>query len=297
MAKDLTSLDWSLVQAFLAVADTGSLSGAARETGLSQPTLGRHIRQIEEALGTVLFRRQPRGLALTEAGVAMLPAAQAMHEAAGRIALIAAGQDERLEGEVRITASDFVSHYVLPSILAELRALEPGISVDLVPSDATENLLFREADIAIRMYRPEQLDVITRHVGDIRLGLFAAKSYLSRRGTPQRLDQILEHDLVGYDHDDRIIRGMAALGWTVRREDFATRTDDQAANWQLVRAGCGIGFGQVVAAAGDDTVVRLFPEVPIPPLPIWLTAHEALRRTPRVRRVWDLLADRLGALD
>lgn len=296
MAKDMTSLDWSLIQAFLAVAETGSLSAAARATGISQPTLGRHIRQIEDTLGIALFRRQPRGLALTEAGAAMLPAAQAMHEAAGRIALIAAGQDARLEGEVRITASDFVSHYVLPGIIADLRALEPGINIDLVPSDATENLLFREADIAIRMYRPEQLDVITRHVGDLRLGLYAARTYLARRGTPGRIEDILNHDLVGYDRDNRIIRGMAEMGWSVTRDAFATRTDDQAANWQLVRAGCGIGFGQVAAAEGDDAVVRLFPELPIPPLPIWLTAHEALRRTPRVRRVWDVLADRLGAL-
>jgi DNA-binding transcriptional LysR family regulator len=297
MDNALASLDWSLIQAFLAVAEAGSLSAAARETGISQPTLGRHIRQIEEALGTVLFRRQPRGLALTEAGVAMLPAAQAMHEAAGRIALIAAGQDARLEGEVRITASDFVSHYVLPPILADLRALEPGISIDLIPSDATENLLFREADIAIRMYRPQQLDVITRHVGDITLGLFAARSYLDRRGRPRTVAEILNHDLVGFDRDDRIIRGMAQMGWAVTRETFATRTDDQAANWQLVRAGCGIGFGQVAAARDDDAVERLFPDLPIPPLPIWLAAHEALRRTPRVRRVWDVLAHRLAALD
>ncbi len=290
MDNPLSSLDWSLVQAFLAVAETGSLSAAARKLGTSQPTLGRQIARMEEALGLTLFNRRPRGLELSKHGKMIVPAAKAMQEAAGRMALVAAGQDEALEGDVRITASDVVSHFILPPILAKLREDEPGIRIDLVPSDTTENLLFREADIAIRMYRPQQLDVITRHVTDLPIGIFAARSYLERAGRPETLEQMLTHDFVGYDRDDRIIRGMAELGWKISRDFFGIRTDDQAAYWHLVRAGCGLGVGQVAAVREDKDLVRLFPDLHIPPLPVWLTAHEAMRRTPRVRRVWEALA-------
>jgi len=293
MDNPLSSLDWSLVQAFLAVAETGSLSAAARQTGASQPTLGRQVQRMEAALGLALFHRRARGFELSEQGAMILPAALAMREAAGRLALVAAGQDAAPEGDVRITASNVVSHFILPPILAKLRRDAPGIHIELVPTDSTENLLFREADIAIRMYRPMQLDVITRHVTDLPIGIFAARSYLERAGTPASVDDMLAHDFVGYDRDDRIIRGMAELGWKATRDDFDIRTDDQAAYWHLVRAGCGLGIGQVLAVQGDADMIRLFPDLPIAPLPVWLTAHETMRNTARVRLVWDALADGL----
>ena len=288
-----SSLDWTLVQAFLAVAETGSLSAGATRLGSSQPTVGRQIKRLEEGLGLTLFHRRPRGLALSDAGHLLLPAALSMREAAGRMALLAAGQDQHLEGSVRITASQVVAHFILPPILARLREQEPGIHIDLVPSDLTENLLFREADIAIRMYRPEQLEVITSHITDLPIGLFAARSYLERAGTPTRLEDIFTHEFVGYDRDDRIIRGMARMGWKVTRDMFVVRTDDQAAYWHLVRAGCGLGISQVLALRGEPNLVRLLPDLPIPPLQVWLTAHEAMRSTPRIRRVWDALAEGL----
>lgn len=293
---NLAELDWSLVQAFLAVAEGGSLSAGARALGLSQPTLGRHIARAEAALGATLFRRHARGLVLTEAGEALLEPAQAMRAAAGRLAVVAAGQDRRLEGTVRLTASIVMAHFVLPPLLARLRRAEPGIQVDLVASDASENLLFREADIAIRMYRPAQLDVITRHLGDLPLGIYAAKSYLGDGPLPDTAEAVLALDWVGYDHDDLMIRGMRDAGWPVTRDFFATRTDDQAANWMLVRAGCGVGITQQVVGESDPLVQRLLPDQPLPSLPVWLTAHEAMRTTPRIARVWDMLAAELAAL-
>lgn len=295
MDKALASLDWSLIQGFLAVADTGSLSAAARLVGASQPTLGRQVQAVEAALGVELFRRHPRGLALTDTGAAMLPAAQAMRDAAGQMALIAAGKDQGLAGPVRITASVVVSHFILPPILAALRAEEPGISIDLVASDSTENLLFREADIAVRMYRPEQLDMITRHVTDLSLGVYAASCYLDRVGRPETIDAALALDWVGYDRNELMLRGMRQAGWAVDRDFFALRTDDQAANWQLVHAGCGLGVAQQAIGGADPGVEHLLPELDLPRLPVWLTAHEALRRVPRVARVWQALEAGLSA--
>ncbi|WP_372603340.1 LysR family transcriptional regulator [Actibacterium sp.] len=291
MGKSLSSLDWSLVQAFVAVAETGSLSAAARRLGASQPTLGRQIRAIEDALGVTLFHRQARGLTLTETGAALLAPARAMREAAGQMSLIAAGRAEELSGVVRLTASLTVSHYLLPPILARIRARHPEIEIELVPSDTTENLLFREADLALRMYRPEQLDVVARHLGDIELGLYGARAYLDRAGRPHGVGDMLRHDLVGYDRNEDIILGMRQAGLPMDRHSFALRCDQNAVYWELVRAGCGLGFGQVPIGAADPLVERVLPDIPVPPLPIWLTAHEAMRNTPRLRRVWDMLAE------
>ncbi|MEY8880751.1 LysR family transcriptional regulator [Donghicola sp. XS_ASV15] len=282
-------LDWTLLKVFACVARTGSLSGAARALGSSQPTVGRQVHALEKALGVELFFRQPRGLAITQAGRTLLPHAIKMAEAAAQMRLAAAGADPGLSGTVRITASVAISHYVLPAALAELRETAPLLHVDLVPSDRTENLLFREADVALRMYRPKQLDMITRHLGDLPIGIFAAQSYLARKGRPTHLSDLKHHDLIGYDRSDLLLRGMRALGVEATRDSFVLRTDNQSVYWEMVRAGCGIGFGQVSLVREEDQLERLLPEVQTPGLPVWLTAPEVLRHTPRVDCVWQAL--------
>lgn len=288
--------DWSLIQSFLAVVDTGSLSAAARRLGCSQPTLGRQIQALEREFSAELFTRHARGFALTDVGAELVPMARQMQSAMQAMSLTAAGQSKQLDGTVRITASVFASHHILPPILAKIREAEPSIQLDLLPSDTTENLLFREADIAVRMYRPTQLDLIARHVVDLELGVFAARSYLDRAGRPDCAEDILKFDMIGYDRNDLILREMAEMGWSVRREDFAVRCDNQATYWELLRAGCGIGFSQVNVARADPQIEQLDLGIKLPPLPVWLAAHQAMRQTPRVRRVWDLLAESLSAI-
>lgn len=295
MDKTLSDLDWSLFKAFLAVADTGSLSGAARQLAQSQPTLGRQIKQLEAELGLTLFERHTRGFALTEAGSGLIAPARAMQAAAAQISLQAAGQDANLSGTVRITASEVVARHVLPSIIAGLRADAPDIQIELVPSDTSENLLFREADIAVRMYRSTQLDVITKHIADVPMGIYAARSYLEQRGVPQVAEDLFDHDLVGYDSDDRIIQAMRMMGWHATRDMFAVRCDDQNTYWELVRRGCGVGFTQQQVGHNEPLVQRLLPQMQIDPLPIWLAAPEAMRTTPRIQRVWQVLEDGLQA--
>lgn len=296
MDNSLTSLDWRLVQAFVAVAETGSLSAAARLIGTSQPTLGRRVHEAELALGVELFRRHAKGLALTRNGEALLVPAQEMRAAAARLELAAAGHDRELSGPVRLTASMVVSHFVLPPVLVALRRQFPEITLDLVASDNTENLLFREADIAVRMYRPDQLDMIARHVTDLSLGIYAARSYLDLAGRPETVEQILAHDWIGYDRNDIMIRGMRQMGWAVTREFFRLRTDDQAAYWQLLRAGAGIGVMQRVVADAEPGMERLLPDLDLPALPVWLTAHKSLRHVPRIAQTWDALTSALGVI-
>lgn len=291
MGSSIDTRDWALVQSFLAVAEHGSLSAAARILDRSQPTLGRHIRALEAGLDTPLFDRHARGLVLTQDGKELLPHAHQMREAMNAIALTAAGHSQELQGTVRITCSVFASHYLLPPVFAELRTLEPSIQLEIVPSDSSENLLFREADIAVRMYRPTQMEVVTKHIADIPLGVFAAKSYLDRAGRPQRVEDLLDHDLIGYDRNDMILQEMRSMGWSVTRDSFAVRCDNQSTYWALLRAGCGVGFSQVEVGRAEPLTEELHLGLQIPPLPVWLAAHHAMRHTPRIRRVWDLLSE------
>ena len=287
--------DWSLIQSYLAVAETGSLSAAAQATGQSQPTLGRHIRALETQLGVELFHRHARGLSLTPAGQDMLDPARRMRAGLRDLALRAEAQSGALRGEVRIAASVFVAHHLLPPILAGIARDAPDLSLILMPSDESENLAFREADIALRMYRPRQLDLVIRHLGEIEIGVFAARSYLDRAGRPGGVADLMGHALVGYDRNPLIRQGMAALGWQPQDARFALRTDSQSAYWELVRAGGGIGFCQRIVARADPLVEELALGIEIAPLPVWLTAQDSVRRIPRVDHVWQALADGMTA--
>lgn len=286
----METLDWTLIRSFLAVADAGSLSAAARATGISQPTLGRHIRDAEAGLQIALFTRVAQGLQLTEAGLALVPPARAMRLAAAEIALAAKGRAAGVAGTVRITASRVVSHAILPPILARLRDEEPGIQIDLVPSDTSENLLLGEADLALRMYRPTQLDLVAQKLADLPLGLYAARSYLDRHGRPTSAEELIRLTFVGQDRATQIIRAMQTMGFPVTRDFFPVRTDDPLVYQDLVRAGCGIGGLFRLIGDADPMLERIDGLVDLPVLPVWLVAAPALRQSPRLRRVWDLLA-------
>ena len=285
----MLDFDWSHLQSFAAVAKHGSLSAAARATGSSQPTMSRHIAQLEADLGARVFERSKAGVLLTSKGVMLLDHVNAMADAAARMAMAHAGTSADLAGTVRLTASCIVATYVLPSILVDLHHKHPDIQIELVSSDDTKNLLWREADIAVRMYRPTQQDVIAQKVGDLDMAAYASTDYAARHGLLEDPAAILEHDLVGYDRSTAILDGLQALGLKPTREDFAFRSDDQVVCWQMVRAGMGIGFNQTVVGDMDPSVVRMTGDTPVASLPIWLTAHPELPSSPRVRRVFDHL--------
>ena len=286
--------DWGYTRAFVAVAEHGSLSAAAKVLGMSQPTVGRQIQALESELSVRLFARAGRRLSLTEAGLDLLEHAKEMAHAADRFALAAAGRQASIAGVVRITASEVVATYTLPLILTNLRRAEPEIEVELVASNASDNLLTREADIALRMYRPTQLDVITKHIRDIELGAFAAHDYLERNGEPTTPEDLFDHDVVGYDRDETLIKGFRDFGGaSVSRRFFPLRTDNHVVMWQMVVHGYGIGFTQVPIATAEPRVRRVLPSLALPALPLWLTAHAELRTNRRIRRVFDFLAERL----
>ena len=285
-----TAFDWTLVRSFLAVLDAGSLSGAARHLGGSQPTIGRHVAQLERQLGTTLFERGGRGLVPTAAAQSIADQARSMDDSAQTIARKVTGLGRDMQGSVRVSASQVVAVHLLPGLLGALRRQMPGVTVDIVASNRMSNLLRREADIAIRMARPQQASLLARRVGRVDIGIYASAEYLSRRPSPRTAQDLLRHELIGFDQDEQIIRGLQGVGVAVTRESFQVRSDDHLVHWQCLLAGLGIGFAATWLAEREPGLRRLLPDLPIPALPVWLAVHREIRSSVRVRAVFDFLA-------
>lgn len=291
----MENFDWALVKSFLAVLDAGSLMGAARRLQAQQPTLSRHIAELELQLGAPLFERTGRGVIPTAAGLAIAEAARQMEDGASALARSLAKSRDATTGTVRITTSQVAATWLLPPLLARLQQTEPGIAVELVASNQLTNLLRREADIAVRMVRPEQGSLVARKLAEVEIIAAAHQSYLDRAGTPRRAQDLLAHRLIGYDRDETIVRGFTRQGLSLQRESFALRTDDQVAYGQLVATGAGIGFVARYTIRYWPGVVALLPQLGIPALPCWLAVHREIRGNRLVRRVYDFLAEAIPA--
>lgn len=287
--------NWDLYRSFLEVARSGSLSQAARALGLAQPTLGRHIATLEDDLGTKLFSRSPRGLVLTELGEGLVPHAEDMASAAGALSRAASGGAGSEHGTVRLTASQFVSAEVLPPILAAFRETHPAIAIELAPTDRNEDLLRREADIAVRMVRPHQSGLIAKKIGDVRIGLYAHERYIRRAGLPKTLEALATHSLIGFDRDDSVLRSVGAVTGPLGREAFAFRCDSDLVQLAALRAGMGIGGCQVATARRDPALVPVLADKLSFGLEMWLVLHEDLRNHRRTRLLYDHLATHLAA--
>lgn len=292
MATDDPS--WDLHRSFLAVMREGSLSAAARALGMTQPSLGRHIRALEQRLGVALFTRSPQGLTPTEMAHELLPHAQAMASASAAMRRAASAGTGELRGVVRISASEVIGGEVLPGMLAAFREQHPGVVIELVLSNQSADLLRKDVDLAVRMVQPTQQALVARKVGTIVLNLYAHRRYLKAHGTPQRPDQLAEHALIGFDHEPPYVRAMRPAGLAYAREHFALRTDSDLAGLAALRAGFGIGFCQVPLAARDRQLVPVLADTIAPVLPTWLVMHEDLRRSARHRALFDFLAEAMA---
>jgi DNA-binding transcriptional LysR family regulator len=292
-----SEFDWRLVRSFLATLETGSLLGAARRLRGSQPTIGRHVAELERQLGTALFERTGRGLAPTAAALAIAESARAMEVAAGGIHRAVSGHDAAPAGTVRIAASQLAASYLLPPILSRLRRSAPEIALEIVASNALTNLLRREADIAVRMARPTQSSLIARRIGAVEIGAYAHPDYLRRRGAPRTLADLTGHDLIGEDADDGIVRQFRAAGYDITRDSFAIRSDDHTVQVEAMNAGAGIAFLPTYVAAARPGLQRLLADSAFPGPPVWLAVHREIHAASRIRLVYDHLAAAIpGAL-
>lgn len=287
---------WELYRTFLHAMREGSLSGAARTLDLTQPTVGRHLDQLELALGGVpLFVRSQRGLTPTEAAHSLLPHVETMAAAASTLIRAASGEAEAARGTVRITASEIVGAEVLPPILAAFRERHPHITVELLLSNQTEDLLQREADIAVRMVRPAQSALLAKHLGRVLCGFHAHRRYLEAHGEPATLGDLARHAVIGFDKETASVRAVRAMGVSLSRETFAFRTDSDLAQLAMIRAGCGVGICQRGIARRDPALRAVLTDHFRFELPIWLVMHEDLRESRRMRLMFDHLGEGLSA--
>ncbi|QNM94724.1 LysR family transcriptional regulator [Chitinimonas koreensis] len=289
-------IGWELYRTFLAVLTEGSLSGAARALGITQPTVGRHVGALEAAFGQPLFTRSQTGLLPTEAALALRGYAQTMHSTAAALARAAASRGQGVSGVVRISASEVIGIEVLPPMLAQLRQAHPQLRVELVPTNRVQDLLQREADIAVRMTAPRQAQLIARRVGEVELGLHAHADYLRQYGTPASLDELAGHALIGFDQETPFLRAARKLLPVWGRESFALRCDSDLAQLALIRAGCGIGICQTALAGRPGApLVRVLGGQFALRLETWVTMHEDLRNSPRCKAAFDALVEGLQA--
>lgn len=283
-----TEPSWDFYRAFLTVLQQGSLSAAARELGLTQPTIGRHVDALETAIGAELFTRSPNGLLPTDAALALKPYAETLAATTAALLRTASGERERVAGTVRVSASEVIAVEVLPGILGPLQDAYPELQIELSASDAIEDLVNREADIAVRMAEPQQGALVVRRIGDIPLGFHAHRRYLERHGIPKTLADLADHRLIGFDRQTAYVR-LVTKRYEVPGIDFSYRTDSNLAQLAAIRAGVGIGLCQIGLARDNPDLVHLLPEAFKIPLATWVAMHESLKTSPRCRATFDAL--------
>ena len=287
-------IDWNLARAFCATADAGSLSAAARKIGLTQPTLSRQIAALEDALGVSLFERVGKKLVLTDAGLGLLEHAQAMAAAADAMALVAAGKAQEVAGRVTVSASDAISVYLLPEIVARIRQQAPQITLVVIASNSISDLRRREADIAIRHVRPTEPELIGQLVYQSTAHFYAAASWVARNGAPSSVAELARTDLLGFEPAERFAEHLNNIGIPITPDGFRIVSENGVVIWELVRRGLGVGAMLREIAERTPDIIRLLPDLPGTPVPVWLVSHRELRTSRRVRLVFDILAEEFG---
>ena len=287
--------DWTLYRTFLAVIREGNFTSAAQALGATQPTVGRQIEALETLLGAKLFARSPRGLQPTTEAMQLVPHAEQMAAAAAALIRASSGDLAADVGVVRLTAGEYVGVEILPPMLAEFTAAHPRIELELSLSNRNEDMLQRDADIAVRMLRPTQKALVARRVGSVTIGLYAHRSYVEARGLPSSPAEMTQHRLIGFDRDFHVLRTTGGSAAQLRREDFGFRTDNVVAQIAAMRAGMGITACHVAIARREPDLVPVLVDTFMFEREIWLVMHPDLKEVHRIRLLFDHLASRLTA--
>nr|WP_246480029.1 LysR family transcriptional regulator [Motiliproteus sediminis] len=286
--------DWNRARAFLVTAEEGSLSAAARALGMTQPTLGRQVTALEAELGVALFERGGRGLELTPSGLELIQYVRAMGDAASNLSLVATGRSETVAGNVSISATEAMATYTLPPLIKKLRMLEPGITIELIATNSTSDLKRREADIAIRAFRPTQPDLIAKKLGASPAHLYATPAYLETLGSIATPADLADACFIGFDQNHQFMTLLNERGFSLTPANFPVCSESHIVHWQLVKAGLGIGVMVEEVGDAETSVERVLPELEPYTGTLWLVAHRELRTSRRVRAVFDFLAEELS---
>jgi len=287
------NFDWNHARAFLVTAEEGSLSAAARALGMTQPTLSRQVSALEEELGVSLFERVGKGFELTPNGVELLEHVRAMGEAANNLTLAASGQATAIEGSVCISATDLVTILAMPRIVENLRRVYPGITIELIASNSESDLKRREADIAIRAFRPTQPDLIAKRVGNVTAHLYGARHYLQKLGIPTAPQDLESADFV-CDNPEIVINMLKNFGFNLSPKNFPVISESVITQWELVKKGIGLALLPDQLAEHEPLFQKVLPDIQPFAGTVWLVVHQELRTSQRVRLVYDFLSQELS---
>ncbi|MGY8872444.1 MAG: LysR family transcriptional regulator [Pseudomonadales bacterium] len=297
MNWNAVNFDWNHTRAFLATAEEGTLSAAAKALGLTQPTLSRQVSALESDLGITLFERVGQRLVLTDSGMELLEHARLMRDAALQFSLAATGQSQQIEGSVIVSAGELDAAFRLPKIIAKLRREEPGINIEVIVTNATSDLKRREADIAIRNFRPTQNDLIAKKLGEEVGWLYGTKDYLEQLPQFTDFSELKDIQIIGFDRSNLVSNMLNQQGWQLSKQNFKLITSFQLLQFELCKEGMGLIFFPEHLGDKEPSLIRAFEHMgPVIRLPIWLVCHQELRTSLRVRRVFDFIADEFSLL-
>lgn len=288
-------ISWDDLRHFLAIHRSGTLRGAGAELRMNPTTVGRRLGALEETVGARLFDRTPDGYRLTTAGRDLLPRAERMEAEALALERAVAGADQRVAGVVRVTATEMLATRFIAPHLRRFHQENPELVLDLVCTNRTVSLGRREADIALRLSRPREDNVVTRRLGSIPLALYAAPHYVDGHGMPDDPEHSLAGHRVILFADSRAFR--VENDWIARRMDGATlamRSDSVSSIYSATLAGLGLALLPCAVADGDPALRRIPTETSPEPRVVWRTVHADLQHAARIRRVLDFLGEVLG---
>jgi len=299
---------WDDLRVFLAVLREGSFSAAARALDVEQSTVSRRIAALEEELSVLLFDRAHEGLRATELSLRMQGRAEQIEAQVWELADALRGDAQAIEGTVKLALTDsFAVQVVIPRFLGELRELFPGLRVELLGSDVSADLSRREADLALRFYRPTSGDLVAKRLASLPLGVLAHKRYLTGLRGPRRKGArgaaapvALEPSAL--DWISVRLPGLAPIDADYLARHVGTEprltVSSHIAQVEAVRAGLGVALLTRALKKLDRNLVEVDLGLPTgPPVELWLVCPRALRSVPRIAAVWELLEKRLTALD
>ncbi len=288
-------MDWNHIRAFHATAVAGSLSAAARQLGLTQPTLSRQVMALEADLGVALFERRGRKLVLTQTGAELVDHIRIMGDAADTLVLAASGRVQDIGGRVCVSATDIVATYLLPEIVARIRSELPQIRIAIVASNEISDLHRQEADIAIRNVRSDRPGLVGRHIRDFDAGFYASEDWVDRNGLPKGPADLANANLMGFE-DPQFCSFLREIGVPIATEDLRIVSETSVVIWEMVKRGMGVTVMMREVAERTPGVVNLLPDMAPIPVPIWLVTHQELQSSPRIRLVQEIMAEELARM-
>ncbi|NRA20919.1 MAG: LysR family transcriptional regulator [Oceanospirillaceae bacterium] len=281
--------DWNLVRAFIFVAEQGSLSAAARKMNISQPTLGRQIQQLEKSTGLNLFRRSTQGLEITAEGRELMSSAKQAMAGMEAFQRQVVGHSDQLVGDIRISVNEIFGVYMMPRVIAEFQCLHPQVQIEMVITNQTSSLSKRDADLALRMFKPTQPNLVARRLPDLQLGFFAHNRYLKKNGTPQSPKDFISHKIIGFDLGNQFLEGAEKMGWSMTAKHFSVRTDSLIAHLALLRAAAGIVSTHVGLIRNEPEITQIMHDIKIPDLELWVVCHQDVQFNRRIKTFMDFL--------